>query len=210
METAVNNRVRKESTVGSIEVSRVYAGQFQKEGTLTAELKQKFTTMSYYPSKQVADNIQDNPFGTAEFGFQEQEFKAEETRVAWIDVPMNSTIESVKARLAALPNAKIYRILSNRPIISDSQQYAIDNPQLETSLDSIAETQVVRYPDSDPNAGKLILDNNGKIQYKRNALTIKGMEDVDSRTADPADFYASPQLTAELNGVPHVMESQSI
>lgn len=42
-----NNNVRKEITVAPIEVSRVYSGNYQKEGTLTAELKQTVKTITF-------------------------------------------------------------------------------------------------------------------------------------------------------------------
>lgn len=41
METTTNNqtRIRKEVTKGPLTVSRVYTSNYQKEGTLTAELR---------------------------------------------------------------------------------------------------------------------------------------------------------------------------
>ena len=208
METT--SRIRREATDGPLIVSRVYTSPFQKKGTLTAELKQTVTVKSFYPSAQVSNSIQDNPFSASEFGFQEQEFDSKDTRVAWIDVPLGSNVETVKQKLEGIKDARLYRVLSNRPIISDNQQYAIDNPELDVSLDSIANEQVVRYPEGHEDAGKLILDRNGKVQYRRNALSVRGFEDKDMRTPEPSDFYVTPELHAEINGSVHIEESQQV
>lgn len=197
MNTQVSNTGKRvEVLKGALEVSRVHATQWQKEGTLTAEIKQTVTTKSYYPSKSVSHNLQDNPFSTADFGFSENVYDSNEKRVVWIDVPTGSTVESVVAKLATLPSATIYRILANHPIISDSQDYAIKAGL--TSMEVIADKQAIRYPDGHAEAGKLILKN-GKPQFKGNFFKATACEDQDLRTADPADFYATPKMKAELS-----------
>lgn len=193
-----DNRVRKTASKGALEISRVYAASYQKEGTLTAEIKQTVTTKSFYPSKSVSHNLQDNPFSTSDFGFSEQEYTSEERRVVWIDVPTGSTEATVAAKLATVPNATIYRILANYPILSDSQNYAITAGL--TTMDIIAERQTVRYPEGHPQAGALIL-NNGKPQYKATFFKASAKADEDMRTADPADFYATAEMKVELAGV---------
>jgi hypothetical protein len=194
--TNSNTGKRVEVLKGALEVSRVHATQWQKEGTLTAEIKQTITTKSYYPSKSVSHNLQDNPFSTADFGFSENVYDSNERRVVWIDVPTGSTVESVVAKLASIPSATIYRILANHPIVSDSQQYAIGAGL--TSMEVIADKQAVRYPDGHAEAGKLILKD-GKPQFKGNFFKATACEDQDLRTADPADFYATPKMKAELS-----------
>lgn len=194
-----NQGVKKTVSKGTLEISRVHATQWQKEGTLTAEIKQTVTTKSYYPSKSVSNNMQDNPFSTADFGFSEKEYTSDEKRVAWVDVPLDSTVESVAARLAALPTATICKTLANRPIVTDSQNYAISAGL--TTMDAIADKQVVRYPVGHPQAGSLILDPNGKVQYKATFFKNSATEDSDLRTSDPADYYASAAIKVEMVGV---------
>jgi hypothetical protein len=191
-------RIRTEVSKGGLEISRVHATAYQKEGTLTAEIKQTVTTKSFYPSKSVSNNFQDNPFSTAEFGFSEQEYSSSSKRVVWVDVPTGSTAESVAAKLAALPNATIYRMYANKPILSDNQLYAISAGL--TTKDAIADKQVIRYGESDPKAGQLIL-RNGKPQYKADFFKSTLTADQDLRTEDPADFYATPTIKVELAGV---------
>lgn len=194
-----DQKVRKEISKSNLEVTRVYTADYQKEGTMTAEIKQTVITKSYYPSKSVSSNLQDNPFATSEFGFSEKEYVAGEKRVAWIDVPVGSTIESVAAKLATLPNATIYKALANKPILSDNQVYAIGAGL--TSKDIIANRQVVRYPTGHPQAGQIILDPQGKVQYKATYFKTSAVADMDMRNADPIDFYATPEMNAELAGV---------
>lgn len=194
-----DQRVRKEVSKGALEISRVYAADYQKEGTLTAEIKQTITTKSYYPSKSVSNNLQDNPFSTSDFGFSENEYTANETRVVWVEVPVGSTVESVAAKLATLPDANIYKMLANKPILSDNQVYAIGAGL--TTKDIIADKQVVRYPSGHPQAGQIILDPQGKVQYKATYFKTTAMADQDLRTADVNDFYATPNMNIELAGI---------
>jgi hypothetical protein len=189
---------RTEISKGGLEISRVHATAYQKEGTLTAEIKQTVTTKSFYPSKSVSNNFQDNPFSTSDFGFSEKEYVSDSKRVVWVDVPEGSTVESVSAKLAALPEATVYRIYANKPIISDNQNYAISAGL--TTMDAIADKQAIRYGEGDPQAGQLILKN-GKPQYKADFFKSTATEDQDLRTEDPADFYASASMRVELAGV---------
>src|SRR3954469_7490891 len=80
---------------GKIKLSRIWPNEFQKEGTLTAELKQEVHTTSYYPSKKVSSDMQSALFSEQEFGFAEQEFVSTETRVAWTFVPVGIAEEAV-------------------------------------------------------------------------------------------------------------------
>lgn len=200
MENSTNNStgVRKVSTVGQLDVSRVYTNTFQKEGTQTAELRQTVVTDSFYPSKQIANEMQDNVFGQADFGFEEQKFTNNETRVSWIDVPVGTTVEQVKARLAQKPGATLYRVLSNHPTLTSNQLYAINNGVTTKAI--IAENQIVRYPEGaeNGNAGKVALDPNGKPQYRAIFFSIDGKADIDNRTAIAEDFYVSEAIKAEL------------
>ena len=161
--------IRREVKTSPIAVSRVYAANYQKEGTLTAELKQTITVDSYYPAKSVSNNLQDNIFSLEEFGkdFVTEPYVSTRVNTAFVDVPETSTIESVTKKLAALPNAVLYRIMGNKPILNNNQEYAIEEG-LKT-MNDFAKSQVVRYGADDDKGhkkGDLILDKYGKIQYK--------------------------------------------
>ena len=201
----MESQVRKETSVGALTVSRVFTNTFQKEGTLTAELRQPVETKSFYPSKQIANNMQDNVFALEEFGFQEQEFSNTENRVSWIDVPVGTTAEDVTAKLAAAGDAGLYRVLSNHPILTSNQMYAINNEI--TTKEAIAESQVVRMPESSDTPGVLALDPNGKPQYRAVFFSIDGKADTEKRNADAEDFYTTELISSELAGVGEQVEA---
>lgn len=193
-----SNSVKKVVTTSPISVDKVYTSEWQKENTKTAQLRQEVTIVSSYPSQQVSNSHQDNPFSVEEFGFGTQEYENKEKRVAWIDVPPQASVSDV---LGKIPNdATLYRVMSNRPIITDSQAYAIDNPEIELSLDDIANRQAVRYGEGHEKAGQLIPDANGKPQYRAIFYSNSPKEDVDLRTEAAEDMYMSPEIRAEIVG----------
>lgn len=204
------NAIRKEVEVSPVTVGRIYKSEYQKEGTMTAELRQTIKTVSYYPEQVVVDSLRDNIFSTEDFSFAESTYENVENRVSWIDVPESATMESVAAKLATFEGANLYKILSNKPILSDRQQHAIDSPDIDADLDTFADSQATRFGEKHDNAGELVCDTNGKIQYRGVFFSATGKEDIDLRTADLADFYASEALHAELAGDSPVIENQSI
>ena len=212
MNTVAQNtgEVIKSQNFGEIAVTRVYEAtdgsrKIQKEGTLTAELKQTVTTKSSYPTKSVTNSNQANIFSVDDFGFERQEYENSSIRTAWIPVPVGTSIETVAERLQKFPDARIQQILSNKPILTTQQKYAIQNGLL--SLDTVANSQVVRYGANSldakgvDNSGKIVLDNNGKPIYRVNYFQTEKVMDQDLRTSEPTDFYASPELEAEMKGL---------
>lgn len=208
--------IRKEVMKSAITIDEIFSGEYQKDGTLSAQLRQVITTKSFYPSKKVSNNLQDNLFDTEDFGFTDNEFVGVENRVTWMDVPIGTTDATLTTRIASQPAACLYRILSNKPILSDNQQYAI-SAGLKTK-DDFANTQAVRYPDDAvikvgetevAVGGTLALDKNGKIQYRQIYFSKTAKEDIDLRTADKTDVYITPELEAELTGAAK-MENQTI
>lgn len=175
--TNLNNRfsIMKtvNTTVSPIVVSRVYSSEYQKKGTLTAELKQVINTKSTYDDRK-DDGYNDSLFD----GIQSQEHETTETRVYWSNVPAGSTVETVEEQLRKYPQACLYKILASAPIVSDSEQWGIDKQF--TTLESIAERQLVRYPQGHPQAGDPILWHD-KPQYRRICFSLVAREDEDRR-----------------------------
>ena len=196
-ENSASNVARVEKTYAGLEVARIYTSDYQKEGTKTAELKQTVTTKSYYPTKSVSSNLSENVFDTKDFGFEEKEYERKSTRVAWVDVPANLSEEAIKAQFAKFPEATIQQTLANHPILSDKQKYAIEAGL--TTKDIIADSQVLRYSKGSEQEGQIILDENTKKpMYRGLYFRTTRVEDVDLRTSDPEDFYASPAIELEL------------
>lgn len=204
METSTENQVRKVKTSTPVSVDKVYVAEHQKEGTKTAQLRQEVTTKSYYPSKKVNTNLSDNPFETAEFGFAESEFSYTQKRVTWVPVPEASGKDDVEAKLQN--DCCIYRIYGNRPIVTEDQLYAIEVGN--RTMDQIADKQVLRFGEDHEDAGKLILDKNGKPQYKADFFSNSKKEDIDQRTEVAEDFFASTLIKAELVGVSSIVGQQ--
>lgn len=199
--------IRKETKKSKIVAEKLYVSNFQKPGTLTAQIRQQIETKSFYPSKKVDSDMQANIFSAADCGFGEQEFTSTEERVAWIPVPSTIKLAEVQAKLdAAFANgACIYRVLSNQPILDENQKYGIT--QGLVTKDHLANSQVVRYPEdhaTEPNG--LVKDKAGNVQYRRTFFWNSAKEDVDARDGQ---VYLSAELKAELEGA-SVMEGQTI
>lgn len=200
------------TTMSDITVDKIYVADYQKEGTLTAQLRQTVHTVSKYPAKKVASSMQDNLFAVEDFGFDSTDFENKEERVAWIPVPVGTTEEQLKAKIEAAngAGAVIYKVLSNHPILDENQRYAINNPALEATMDTFANSQVVRYPVGHDQEGQLCLDSNQKVQYRRTFFRAVPFEDQDARSTSPADVYMSPEIIEELQGAGAVSQTQVI
>lgn len=218
--TVDNGRIKRVTTYSPIELDNISITEFQKAGTRTAQIRQVVHTVSTYPTKQVSTNMQQNIFDSEDFGFDGQDFDNTETRVAWIPVPEATTEEEFKAKLAAVNamGATIYRVMSNQPILDDSQKYAVKSGLNGITLDTFANRQVTRFPKGHPQEGQICLDANNKVQYRRTFFWKTPLEDQDLRSADPADVYLSAELTLELNmtspasgvDVANVLEGQTL
>ena len=193
-----------------ITIRRIYKNEFQKKNTLTCELEQVVTTTTSYPKQIASNSLNDNVFNSSEFGFEEQDFTRTATRVAWILVPTDTTMKDVEEKLEKLENARLYKITSNKPIIAENEKYAIESKDLNVTLDTYANRQVIRYPKGNENEGKLILDANGKIQYRRIGFSKDGKADIDLRTSEVSDFYAPKELIEEMNENVEIVEEQNI
>jgi hypothetical protein len=191
----------REKNYAKITIDSVSASSYQKQGTLTAQLRQVVSTKTTYPSTQLSDGVSDNLFGASEFTSVSagQTYENSETRIAWINVPSNTTVQGVQAKLDALYSAGkqpcIMKVVSNEPILTDNQLNAISRG-LKT-MDDFANSQVVRYGSNHANAGALILDDNGNPMYKRNFFQLDKVEDENRCSADKV--YLSTEIAEELS-----------
>lgn len=195
------NNIKQVITYSDVTLDNLGVSQYQKEGTLTAQIRQTVTTVATYPSKQVSTDKQQGLFGIEDFGFTGQDFTNTETRVAWIPVPVGISEEQVKEKLKAANAtfATIYKSLSNQPILDKNQKYAVSVGLNGVTLDTFANSQVVRFPQGHAKEGQLCLDANNKVQYRRTFFWNTPLDDQDTRSTDPADVYLSPELAIELS-----------
>ncbi len=203
-------QVRKEIHRSPVQVMKVYKSEFQKPNSLTAELRQEVVTTSYYPKANMSNSLNDKIFTTKDFGIDDQTYKSKETRVAFLNVPESfDTPEKVQEHLSKFPDLCLYRILSNKPILSQEDLRAIEQGFI--SIDTKANSQVVHYPDTSATPGMLALTSAGKVQYRRVAISTSFKEDEDQRNDSPEDTFLTEELKAELNNVEVVVpESQTI
>ena len=171
----MNNAINTVKTVSPIVVREIKDSQFQKENTTTAVLEQIVTTVSEYASSRISNEFQDNIFSKEEFGIENQKFTTKEKRIAFMLVPKNTTVDQMVENLKKFPKANIYKILSNKPIISDGQEYAIKQGQL--TMEQIENRQMVINGDTGE-----VIKHNGNVQYRATFFSAKGKEDQDLRS----------------------------
>lgn len=201
--------IEKIKTKGNVTVSRVYKSDFQKEGSLTAELRQEVVTVSKYPTSNMGNSLNDQIFSNDDFGLRTNNYESKETRVAFINVPETvNTVEKVEEKLRDFPNLCLIKTLSNRPILSSEDKNAIEQGFI--SLNTKANGQIIRYPEQSDRAGQIALTDTGKPQYRRISLSKEEKEDIDLRNDIPNDFYASPEILSEIEGVSIISEEQKI
>ena len=82
---------------------------------------------------------------------------------------------------------------------SNHQAYSIE-AGLKT-MDDYAESQIVRFGEGHVQEGQLIVDSNGKPQYRQVFYSNTPKEDVELRTEIAEDFYASASIKASFIGV---------
>lgn len=180
-----------------IKVEKIVDNRF-KDGHKQAQLRMEVTTGGG------GNNLRSDLFSNEELGretFTEQ-------RVDWIDVPSDATVETVEAVLTNYPSARIFKILSNKPELSDNQErvitYGLSGEAFEEfkatheieaeewneecaakMLQVIADSQVVRYGENNTEgkpADEPVLDRKGQLQYRLTLFSKDGQKDIDKRS----------------------------
>jgi hypothetical protein len=191
------NGIKTVTEIYSIMVDEVKVSEYQKKDELQAQLRQKRVITKTYPSTKVTNSLQTATiFDIEAFGFDEEDHTNEEFRMAWVPVPAGKTAKDVQAMLDKMTEAGIYKILSNKPILTDEQQYSITQGQ--KTMDDYATTQAARYPDNhDLYPGQLILKD-GRVQYRATFFTDVPKDDIDYR--GKVEEYRTADIEAELTG----------
>lgn len=183
METTIKNKVV---------VEKVEANQF---GAMQAQLR-------FIASGLTGSLYRSQLFTAEELGKESYD----NTRVDWIEVPKDSTVESVQSLIDQYPKARITRYLSSKPIIDAPQEAVLYNglrgdafedfkkthgivadewnQECATALlNKIVQSQIVRYGENNSEgkpADELVL-HNGKAQYRITRFNIEGDPDIDKR-----------------------------
>lgn len=197
---AKSNSVRVEKSYSDITLDSIRVGQFQKANTKTAVLRQLVTITSHYPETHISNDLSDALVDNREFHFAETSRERFENRVAFVPVPAHYTEAQVEQAVTKANGlgARLYRVLSFQPILSEDDRRYLDRQDAAGQAEFMerrAARQVLRYPQGHAQAGQLILDGMGRIQYRDTYLSVEGREDVDSR--DPNCCWAPQSLIAE-------------
>jgi len=167
------NGVKREM---SLSVHKLNDSEFGKSVTLMQE-----TTITY-PSKRM-----DTGFGKGLFNSTPGKTYTNK-RYALIKTPEEATEKVVEDQLSKVPNACIYRILSNdiQDIITDSERAAIKEEL--TSLERLEDRYEVQDSEGNRYAqGKLRVTRDGEVienmpkEFKRDVFSTEYKEDIDLR-----------------------------
>lgn len=156
---------------GKITVDSVEEHKFKADMD-SAQIRQIVTTT--YPSGRIANSKSDSLFDVDDFDMEEgASFSS--TRVAWLNVPKGTTVAEVKAKLRAMPDARIRREIANdvELVLTEEQLNAVSNEEIDYSLEKAEESH--RICDKDGDAIE-------PAQYSQNFFSIKGEVDGDYRT----------------------------
>ena len=148
---------------------------------------------STYPEAGVGNSLNDSIFPEEEFGFGEGDTFIEK-RVAWMDVPAGLTLDQVQAKLDGFPHARIYRVLSLTPILTDEQKRAMSSGISEYTdsdavihkcdMDYYKTQQMIPTPETaniKNRSKREPLLYKGYPQYRITAFNKDGHADVDHR-----------------------------
>lgn len=105
-----------------------------KEGFKGKEAQIRQTFIKAYPSQKTENEFKDSLFSHEELGIETTDYKEE--RVTWIPVHEDHTEKDVIKALKAVPEARIYKVLSKNPIVSSDQQSVLDNGLTDAAFKS--------------------------------------------------------------------------
>jgi len=134
-------------------------------GKMQAQIRQ--TISKFYPSIRLSNSLSDALIPSQAKDIDEESF--DEIRVTWATVNSNTTPEEAEESLNSMPNARIYKILSNDVILSDGDESwmeTLSEEAREEFINNKKASQLVRTAD-----GEIIKDTWGQEQYRRNAFT---------------------------------------
>lgn len=148
----------------------------------SVQLRQAVTTI--YESARAGNSANDTIFDNEEFDFAEAA-SFESSRVAFMDAPLSldpdneESLKQVQERLDKCPNARLYRTLSLKPILTSEQKSWMMNLDSEEEKKEFLELIKNRQRIIDENEQPVLYK--GQFQYGVTNFSATGKEDVDTR-----------------------------
>lgn len=134
------------------------------------------TVTSTYPGVRPGNSLSSSLFDSADFGATEQVFTND--RTALVKVPKGSTEEDVQAKIDALENPKLYRIMSlnHEDCMTEEQKSASAQGISDLTIEDYKERLLAKNPETEEP-----LLYNGEQFYRAVYFSSTPVEDVDLR-----------------------------
>ena len=132
-----------------------------KDDRLSCQLRQIVTRKLIYPNAKFISGA-----------LNYRVFERKQTRVCWVDVPLNTNVFEIQERLKNLPNARIYQILSTdiNDILTDGHKYYIEKGEL--SLEDLKEKYTLKC------LGSPVKSLKGNIIYRNCKFSETNQKDI--------------------------------
>lgn len=150
-----------------------------------AQIRQTITRS--YDAIQTSNSLKDALFSPEELGIKSQDYI--ENRVTWVDCAKDATIEDIAKQLAKFPDARIVKMLSSTPILSDTQENVYKNGLRDTETsksftDFITKNALIGKTEWDKECSDLFL-----AQIKERQLVRYGENNTEGKPADEPVLY---------------------
>ncbi len=161
---------------GSVTVLKVVEGMSNSSDIAVVQQE----VSSIYPAASAGNDKVDALFASNEFG-DGQTYTSKRTAI--VKVPKGTTAEQVATKIAAHPNARIYRILSHdvKDVLTNDQISMVEQGLSSMTFAQYEEEKAVK----DAETGAKIL-HNGQVQYRSLFFATSPVEDIDNRSVTSA------------------------
>ena len=166
-----------------------------KDNQKQITIKQVVNKETIYQTRRISNSLNDSIFEEDNQVSNSEPLFSKETRVVFRPTKnMSATKESVEDQFKKYPEATLYRIMSNHPILIKDDEEDI-KAGFKTKV-QIAVSQICKYPTGHEKEGQVILTDQNKVQYRRIAFSTTFKEDIDYRNNDPKDMYVPEEIKA--------------
>lgn len=203
-----NNALKREIVRKPVTVDKVEVSKFQKEGSLTAHMRQVVEVHSWYQAKQSANSATNSLYDNSDFGeeYQDKPYISPENRVAFILVPEGTSVESVTKKLSMVAprNAAIKAAMKEEGV---TETFDL-NPDTLKKIAEEFNTRVERLPEAahltDPCIYKVLSNHPILTSSQKYSISIgqKSLDEIANKQAVryPKEHELAGNLITDSNG----------